>query len=57
MLEFPSIEPHIENFVWSPNSQYIAANVSTQEDMARDKEDHIYIFDIQARTVRPLLQE
>lgn len=57
VFEFPHIEPYIENFVWSPNSQYIAANVSTQKDMASSTEDHIYIFDIKAGTVHPLLQE
>ena len=57
ILELPAIESHIKNFVWSPNGQYIAANVSSQEYGASDEEDHIYIFDVHARTVRPLLQE
>ena len=57
VLRFPYIEPYIRNFVWSPDSQYIAANIADQEDGASDEEDHIYIFDLQTRMIHPLLQE
>jgi Tol biopolymer transport system component len=57
ILELPTIEPSFENFSWSPNGQKIAATVSVWKDMAVDKEDHIYIFDIQNNTFHPLIQE
>jgi hypothetical protein len=57
ILEFSQIEPFIEEIVWSPDSQYIAAHISIQEDMASDQEDHIYIFNIKDGTSRPLIQK
>jgi len=53
----PLEQPSIDNFVWSPDSQKIAANTSTWEDMAVNAENHIYIFDIQSQTFSPLVQE
>lgn len=55
--ELPAIEPLIENFVWSPDGKRIAATVSIQLDQASDKEEHIYIFDVQNNTISPLLPQ
>jgi hypothetical protein len=52
--EHPSIEPR---FVWSPDGQSIAAIVATAYDMAFDREEHIYIFDIPSQTFQPLIQD
>lgn len=57
ILEMPRIEPIIDNFVWSPDSEKIAVTASTWKDMAVDSEEHIYVLDIQSQAFYPLIQE
>jgi Tol biopolymer transport system component len=53
----PLEQPSVDSFVWSPDSQRIAVTTSTWEDMARDSEEHIHVFDVQGGTFQPLIQE
>jgi len=50
-----SEQPSVDSFVWSPDSQRIAVTTSIWEDMARDSEEHIHVFDLRSWTFSPLL--